>query len=325
MRLFVALLLIAALPIAPSRARAGVLSASACVSRALLKKFLVYRPKPKVVELLPLKEGGPSDPYDPVGLIPIGQWKGEPVDTSIKRPAQIIYEDTSKILFANFRDGHQFHLAHFPKDGVDSVYFRINRFPGPMRNVTPAHTLFYVVMKPGHEVILEAGGNAQDLSHPHPVREFVVSVDYAAPPGIGYQTFGGLTPNYLSVMDFSSAHDYALRGSDPNFGVEYLKLDLTDAQKSALVQKAIHRSQERGYRYVYDVFHYNCTTAVFELLDDVLEYPSSVKPFQIKLRKMKDAVAGPSEDALIDRGLVKKNESGQLPIVWGKYDGQLPN
>jgi hypothetical protein len=270
------------------------------------------------MQLLPLPEGSevhPTDPYDPVGAMPIGKWKGQAVDTSLKRPAKIVWEDDKQLLIANFRDGHQFHQAHIQKDGVDSVYFRINRFPGPA-GVTPAHTLLYFKMKHGSEIILEGENNAQDLSHPHAVSDFVVSTDFAAPKHAHFDLINGLAANFMTVTDFTSAYDYSLRGSDPNFQLEYIKLNLNDEQKNALLQKAVHVSAERGYSYVYDTLLYNCTTAAFELLDKTLTYPVSVEPFVGSIFNVKDPVAGPSEDGLLSRGLVDKTQDGKVQALW---------
>jgi hypothetical protein len=108
--------------------------------------------------LPPDHEVKPGDPYDPVGLMPVGSHKGVPIDTHRKRPAKIIYEDENEILVANFRHDNEFHQAHIPKNGVQNIYFRINRFPGPA-GMVPAHTLFHFRMKPGSEVLLEGVRN----------------------------------------------------------------------------------------------------------------------------------------------------------------------
>jgi hypothetical protein len=280
------------------------------------------------VKLLPLDEHDnvhPTDPFDAVAKFPMGKYKGRVIDTSLKRPAKIVYESDNEILFANFRDGNQFHQAHVSKNGVETVYFRINRFPSGVKNITPAHTLLYFKMKPGSEIILEGGGNAQDLSHPHAVSDVVFSTDFAGPEHERWDALGGLIPNLLTVMDFSSAYDYSIRPANRDFPVEYLKLDLTDGEKNQLLKNAIHESDERGYNYVYDLLLTNCTTEIFDLLDATVDYPEPVKPFVVSVFNAKDPVSGPSKDALVKRGLVHKNDDGSLPIVWANHDGTLPH
>ena len=294
----------------------------------MVQSVFVSNPKPIIHELLPLPESHPvkpGDPYDPVGLMTVGEYKGQAMDTHIKRPAKVVYEDNKKILFANFRDGREFHQAHLDKDGIEDVYFRINRFPSGVKGITPAHTLLYFKMKPGAELVLEGARNSPDLSNPNRVSEFVLSVDFAAPHDVKYEMGKSAKPNYMTVMNFSSAADYSLRGADPNFAVEYLKLNLSAKEKRDLIEEAVHRSQERGYNYAYDLLTYNCTTEIFNLLDSTVKYATPVKRYLPSIFKIKDAVAGPSEEGLVQRGLVTKNEHGQLPAIWANFDGILPH
>ena len=289
---------------------------------------MIFRPEsePLVIEPLPLPpdhEVKPGDPYDPVGLMPVGSHRGVPIDTHRKRPSKIIYEDDHEILVANFRHDNEFHQAHISKQGVQDVYFRINRFPGPA-GMTPAHTLFYFRMKPGSEVLLEGVRNIPDLSNPTRVSDFVVSADYAAPRGVMYELLKSMQPEYMSVIDLSSSTDYAARGEDPNFALQYVKFTVSDDVKNRVLSSAIHMSDKRGLSYVYNLMNLNCTTEAFRILDDSIVYPKPVKRFKQSIFSLKDPVAGPSIKALFERGVIHKSEDGSIPSIWVPYGHSLP-
>jgi hypothetical protein len=253
--------------------------------------------------------------------MPFGKWKGQAIDTSIKRPAQLLEEDEKHILFANFGHDGNFHNARIPLDGVENVFFRINRFSSN----GIAHTLLYIKMKPGSEVILGAIKNAENFTAPTRISEFIVSLDYTAPAGIKYKIGQSIEPNYMGVIDFRSASQYASRGEDPHHLVEYLKLNLDEKEKSRILRNAVHFSHERQFKYAYNLVDDNCTTFAFELLDASVNYPLMVKPMVMSLKYWRNLIAGPSEQALYQRGLIRLNPNGSPPRIWAKKDGYLPS
>lgn len=247
------------------------------------------------------------DPYDPQKEIRIGKYKGRVVDSSEKRPAEILQEDTDSITMANFRHRHQFWIASVPKSAVEQVVVRIDRFPASVPFIKPAHTLMAFKLKESSALQLSAqpsnGGAAQQ---PTTVNAFYFSVDYMAPQGVEYGLLQGLGKNFLATERFLSVWE---RGETETYNADYpsdnLVLDLTEDTRNRLLEKAIRQSNARRDDDFYNTWEINCTTELFALLDSVIDYGSrEVKPFKESFLHILDPVAGPTHRALQERGIV---------------------
>jgi hypothetical protein len=128
----------------------------------------------------------------------------------------------------------------------------------------------------------------------------------------------------MSVVDFSSSSDYAARGEDPNFALQYLELALPESVKNKTLSVAIHESEKRGYSYVYNLKNTNCTTGVFDILDASMDHAKPIKKFRQSLLHLKDPVAGPSIKALLERGAIYKSPDGSVPSIWVPFGYSLP-
>ena len=248
-----------------------------------------------------------DDPYDPQKVIRVGEYKGQLVDSSVKRPAEILKEDADSIVMANFRHLDQFWIAKVPKSGVDQVVFRIDRFPTSVPLVQPAHTLLAFKMKEGSELQLTPQlSDGTSTQEPIAVDAFYFSVDYMAPKGVDYGLVQGLGKTFLATERFLSVRDRAeTEKSDPKYPSDSLPLTLDEDTKNRLLEKAIRQSNARRDDDTYNTFEFNCTTELFGLLDSVIDYGSrEVKPFKESVFHILDPVAGPAHEALQQRGLV---------------------
>lgn len=251
-----------------------------------------------------------NDPFDPDKEIRVGKFKGQMVDSSEKRPAEIIEEEADFITMANFRHQHQFWIAKVPKAAVEEVVVRIDRFPSSVPLVKPAHTLLAFKLKDESPLQLAPqpsnGGAAQE---PTTVDAFYFSVDYMAPKGVPYSLVGGLGENFLATERFLSVWERgATEAYNPEYPSDNLPLSLDEATKNELLEKAIRRSNSRRDDDFYNTWEINCTTELFSLLDSVIDYGDrKVKPFKESILHITDPVAGPTHEALKERGIVDPN------------------
>jgi hypothetical protein len=288
--------------------------------------FASKKVKPLVLPDNPACIQAKNDPYDPGKIVKSGKYKNQCVDASEKRPAVIIDEDATSITFANFRHLNQFWIARVPKDGVAQVIFRIDPFAGIPHLITVAHTLMGFIMEPGKEILLTpqvidpATGLTEAASEkPMLISSFYFSVDYMAPKGEDYGLISGKFKTYLTTERFISAQDRDSGTPDPEFPTQLIPLNaLNAASRDAVLLGAIHRSNDRSIHYIYDTFLYNCTTELFNLLDDTLIYPDLIekaKRFKESIWHIFDPVIGPSIHALETRELLDKPEPNPKPIT----------
>lgn len=251
-----------------------------------------------------------NDPYDPDKVIRVGKYKGQMIDSSEKRPAEIIEEEPDFIIMANFRHKHQFWIAKVPKAAVEEVVVRIDRFPTSVPFVKPAHTLLAFKLKDGHSVQLNPQpSNGGAVQEPTTVEAFYFSVDYMAPKGVEYGLVEGLGKNFLATERFLSVWERgATEAYNPKYPSDNLPLALDEDTKNELLEKAIRRSNARRDDDFYNTWEINCTTELFSLLDSVIDYGSrKVEPFKESFWHITDPVAGPTHEALKERGIVDTN------------------
>lgn len=263
----------------------------------------------------------PKDPYDPGQMFTYGKYKGQCVDSSQKRPIQILSENDQEIVFTNFRHMGKFWIAHFPKNSIDSVSFRIDPFGSGIPFVSAAHTLIRFDMKPGKSLLLQPQYEGEEkLVDPKDltdVNSLFFSVNYMAPKNVEYNLFPGMASVYLEAFNFLSAHD---RGNAKDTGKnaeQNFVLNLAPGAGDAYLVNALHASNEKQLNVAYNTYSENCTTALFDLMDETFQYDHPVKKFKVSHIKIFDELIGPSIHALKERGLIaedagkKNSESDQ--------------
>jgi hypothetical protein len=258
----------------------------------------------------------PGDAYDPGKVMDFGKYKGQCVDTSIKRPANIISQDDDTITFANFLNDGKYWIARVPKHGVARAIFQIEDFPTGVSFVKAAHTQLRIVMQPGSELELTPQTPTPDSSvAPIKVSDFNWSLEYAAPAGVSYDIFHGELDEYALVERIVSTHD---RGSeqilvDKNTVRQYQLKIPTQAELDALLVNGISDSDKVRMDEAYLTLGRNCTTELFNLIDQTVKYPFVVAPFATWIINFLDPIAGPSLDSLQERQLI--DSTSELPTL----------
>ena len=233
----------------------------------------------------------------------------------------------------------QFWIAKVPKSGVQQVIFRIDRFKSGLPFVGAAHTLMRFKMQPGSEIQLTPQTQSTDEQSASTlaacesilILDFFFSVDYMAPPGIAYGLVQGEEKTFLTTERFISERDRDA-GVDPadSPSQDLPLIGLDAASMASILVNAVHRSSNRAISYPYNTFDYNCTTELFNLLDDSLNYGDrEVSPFKVTILDASDAIAGPSIKALLERGLILPDEaddsSAAAPVSIPSPQPRLPN
>jgi hypothetical protein len=258
----------------------------------------------------------PGDAYDPGKVIEVGKYKGQCVDTSVKRPANIIRQDNDTIVFANFRHDGQYWIARAPREGVAHAIFQIEDFPTGVPFVKAAHTQLRIIMKPGSEFqLFPQTANTDTGSAPIQVSDINWSLEYAAPAGVPYDVVQGEFDEYALVERLVSTHDRAAEQMliDKNVVRQWeLKIPTPD-ELNALLVNGITASDQVRLDEMYLTLGRNCTTELFNLIDATVKYPFVVAPFATWLVNILDPIAGPSIESLQERQLI--DSTSELPTL----------
>lgn len=255
-----------------------------------------------------------SDPYD-VGPVMIeGPFKGQCINTTIRRPAVILSEDESNIVIANFFHDNAYWIAEMPKSGIDEVIFQIAAFPDPVPLIHFAHTQLRFVMKQGIAIKLTPQDRDSKLA-PTTIDQFSLVDQVSGPKGNDeFSADKGLGPTYGNILRVMGSEDRAkeeLGSADPKTGksqdlTRQFLLKMTDDEKIAAMVNGVHLSASLGYTDIYDIFKENCTTTAFEILDSSIKYKRHVHKFKIYPWNILDPIAGPSLHALKKRKIIER-------------------
>jgi hypothetical protein len=248
-----------------------------------------------------------TDPYDLGEVMHAGDYKGQCMNTSIRRPAVIISEDDQKITIGNFYHDNAYWIAEMPKTGIDQVIFQIASFPDSVPLVKFAHTQLRFVMKAGNTIKLTPQDTASKLA-PTEIDQFNLVDQVTGPKGFDeFAATKGVGPNYGNVLRVMGSMDRAheeLGGNDDTTR-QYL-LNMNDEEKIAAMVNGVHLSANLGYDDIYKLLSENCTTTAFDILDRSIKYEHKVKPFKVYIWNLHDPIEGPSLRALKKRNIVEK-------------------
>lgn len=259
-----------------------------------------------------------TDPYDLGETVRAGAYKGQCMNTSIRRPAVILSEDDEKVTIANFYHDNTYWIAEMPKSGIDRVIFQIADFPDSVPLIKFSHTQLRFVMKTGVTIKLTPQDTASKLS-PTEIDQFNLVDQVTGPKGEDeFSAAHAIGPNYGNVLRVMGSADRAKEelGGNDDTTAQYL-LKMTDEEKIAAMVNGVHLSAQLGYDDVYKLFSENCTTTAFEILDKSIHYGHHVSPFKVYFWDIHDPITGPSLRALkkrkiIDRELETWNEETGL-------------
>jgi len=248
-----------------------------------------------------------TDPYDLGEVMREGDYKGQCMNTSLRRPAVILSEDDAKITIANFFHAGTFWIAEIPKSGVDQVIFQIASFPESVPLIKFAHNQLRFVMKSGITIKLTPQDTASKLA-PTEIDQLNFVDQPTGPKGLDeYEGSKGLSPTYGNMLRVMGTIDRAheeLGGNDDT--TRQFLLKMTDDEKNLALINGVRLSAKLGYDDIYRLFSENCMTTAFDILDQSVTYKKHVKAFKQRLWDIHDPVVGPSIRALKKRDLIDK-------------------
>lgn len=228
------------------------------------------------------------------------KFAGQCIDTDRFRPAVIIENTAKALTFANYKHGGEYWTATLSKKAkVDAIVFHIVRFD-VVSGVTAAHTQFRVRLEKGSELELVS---QLDKSKKATTNDIVISYEASRPKDVPYNFALGAFSNYVSVARALSGEQRQAESVE-NTTEQYLLNVPSDVALNTLVS-AIEQSDKEKFSRIYNTLKPNCTTEVFDLFDKMPAVAAkNPEPFLTVLSN--DPVAGPSIEALSQRGLLKQ-------------------
>lgn len=260
----------------------------------------------------------PNDAYDPGAAMPFGKYKGQCIDTSVKRPVVLLAEDEHHIVFANLRDQGAWWIADVPKDAVARVILDAKDLEIPLPFLHAAHIEMRFILKPGRVIRLTAQDPSAKIQQ-STLTDVMWSMEYAAPKGVPYNPALGSKQRYTSVDRLVSTED---RGREQMASTTYpvyqWELNIPSQEdRDNLLWNGIRDSAKNGFDVAYDSFTSSCETSFFALLDQTLRYnganSASIKPFELTKGDLFEKSTTPVLAATQARGLT--NSSSGLPTL----------
>ena len=213
-----------------------------------------------------------NDPYRPVAWMTRGQFRGQEVDTTVRRPLLKLVGNDKILRYANVDYKDEFWIAEIPIHGVADFFVQQHDFFSPQ---PVAHTEMFAQFKPGFEVRLIS----QDRSKRRrvvKVSALNISGEATGPKGIGFLGIPDLLPRTILVLRIRGI-DFKLAivpkktdrpPQDPNnpFYIYHLKIP-DQFYRDRLLLTSLDMSAQLGFNQVYNLAGPNCTTITYKLLD----------------------------------------------------------
>lgn len=257
------------------------------------------------------------DPYSDA-VMPAGPFKGQRLDTSIRRSILMARTEPGTIGFYNFFHEGKFWYASVPEDAVEDVIFQVEYFPAI---VPAAHTQLRFRLKEGKELTLIPQATA-DLPKVAKIRDVIFSGEatFVAGSNQQYDLVKGLFNHFaLSLRVMSLSAKAAQMVTERKHTVRQILVKLTEPEKQRVFRDALKRSHAAGMNRMYNTLAKSCTTEVFDLLDDNVHYKLFNQIFAFLDRIPTNAYL-----YLKLRGLTYPNGASKLPTLNDEMRGVKP-
>ena len=226
----------------------------------------------------------PLDPFEPSGLTPRGPYKGQPVDISVKRTIKLLSDKEAahyhlppgERYVANFLHADKWWIAHIPRGGVAEVIVQDEFSPGSL-----GHGQMRLKMKADSPVTLipQLLGAADA---PVVLDDFAWTAFGTAPKdytgGISSLNFvkqtitGGLEQFLITYRMLSLEQDLRLMTHDGKHNsCRQFRLALSDAEKNAILDRAIEYSDYKGMDEMFSLLTRSCVSELFYVIDTALD------------------------------------------------------
>lgn len=166
---------------------------------------------------------------------------------------------------ANFLNDATWHLARIPPAPIAEVIAHVENVPASFPG---AHAQIRFRLLEGSELTLLRGTSAR-------FDDLVYSVEGNFAPGTSSTPAGGFEQSGIAYMLMSLAEKVrAMSAQGALHKVRQFRLDVTDAQKQAIFQRALEIATRAESRKMFNLVRRNCTTEALAVLDGALHYPT---------------------------------------------------
>lgn len=231
------------------------------------------------------------------------QNKGQCLDEEVFRPAIITSDNDEFLEFANYQHAGKFWTTKISKSQpIEATYVQVLRF-NVVQGVTAAHVQYRMTFPKENPIILTAQDNSGETAT---VSDIIVSFEAARPKGVGYNFALGVLDSFAIIGRITSGEFKLEEKSKEGAIFEQYQIDLgSDKNEIDVLINSIKRSAEYGVDTYYNTLWPNCTTEVFDLIDETLKLQE--KGTERFLTVMSnDPIAGPTITALEDRSILIK-------------------
>lgn len=274
-----------------------------------------------------------GDPYEPLVVLPKGQFKGRCADStssrSVIRKLDQFPTDADQLTVANVSHAGHFWIAKFPRYGVEDVIFQLEKFPAV---VPAAHTQIRIRFREDSPVILT---HQLDAKQKIQLRDFVISVEAIGHKGWSYDIFRGMKDEYLTAYRLTSLSDkYKHSVIKMKHEVIQWPLNLSEEEKQRVLPAYLELANANGMNSIYHTIYRNCTNELFKAMDSTLKY-GGLSIIPIKMNVLDETYPVLVKSALDARGLIKYVDNpasypANRPLdktihVPDRFDVRLPN
>jgi|GEM_PF-2065683 len=248
----------------------------------------------------------PHDPHSPDIRMYRGEYKGRCMDTSAKRAVQILNQkDQDHVTISNYRKDGKFYTAEIPLHYLEKVsYLVVDLNPKPLNfggGINFSHTELRFKFSKADAIKLTPQ-NPTDTATTD--GDFVVSYNFMGPVGVDYNPMAGFDDQlYGGVLQFFSMQDEVqTRFVKRKLNVYELPFRMSAQEGAKLILQAARTSEKLAYDSLYDTWTNNCTTKLYDIIDEALQL--DVKPFKFTAARAADTGMIPGFLELDARGLL---------------------
>ena len=265
-----------------------------------------------------------SDPYDPRARMEFGKDRGQCIDSHEERPPVVLSDTPDAITIANFRHARRWWIARIPKNAVQFAFFQLALFKSWEGFVGGAHGQARFLLRRDQPIIL----HEQRRGHPFvslALTDFLLSAEtftaVASDSGLVGSVTGrtGILTRVVSTAERAS-DEILYKGGRAVMQTPLLvttEAEATPAMRAAfdhLLISAIYRSQRIGFSGVYHYLQHNCVSILVETLDNAFPPRAGMPSGGVGLLDVAQlkAIVGPAQEALYQRGFVRKGQAFSL-------------